>query len=532
MAALNFPPSPSTNQIYSANGKSWRFDGTSWKTFYILNVQGGGTGNTFYNLGDILVGAGTSLYPLPIGSNNYVLTVDNSAAFGVTWRSTAATGITTLNSLTSTSQFFSIGNSGDFPNVSSLGSTHTFNIPIAGTGSTGLVSTEAQSFAGVKTFTNAVSITDNTGSGSYTAGALTVTGGVGIGGTLNVQGDFNVQGTFTTINSTTITVADKNIELGVVASPSDLTAQGGGITLRGATDKSINWYSGVGWSSSESFNLASGNTFKINGTTVLSNNTLGTGVIFSSIQTAGIITSGTWSATAITALYGGTGLVPSFTVGDILYANTTNTWGRLTADSNSGYVLVSAGSGATPTYVAQSTLSVGFASTSSYSYQSGYAITSGLATTATYSHQAGYAITSGLATTATYAHQSGYGITAGLATTATYAHQSGYAITSGFATTATNINVVSASTNTNHQVLFTPASGTASGAAVSIENTFVYNPSTDILSVSGLAVTASTNSTNSSTGALTVAGGVGIGGTVYRRWPLRAADRSRQLCRG
>ena len=162
MAALNFPPSPSTNQIYSANGKSWRFDGASWKTFYILNVQGGGTGNTFYNLGDILVGAGTSLYPLPIGSNNYVLTVDNSAAFGITWRSTAATGITTLNSLTSTSQFFSIGNSGDFPNVSSLGSTHTFNIPIAGTGSTGLVSTLAQTFAGSKTFTSAI-IGDLTG---------------------------------------------------------------------------------------------------------------------------------------------------------------------------------------------------------------------------------------------------------------------------------------------------------------------------------------------------------------------------------
>jgi hypothetical protein len=169
-------------------------------------------------------------------------------------------------------------------------------------------------------------------------------------------------------------------------------------------------------------------------------------------------------------------------------------------------------------------LSVGFASTSSYSYQSGYAITAGLATTAAYSHQAGYAITSGLATTATYAHQSGYGITAGLATTATYAHQSGYAITSGFATTATNINVVSATTNTNHRVLFTPASGTASGAAVSTENTFVYNPFTDILSVSGLAVTGSTVSTSSTTGALVVTGGVGIGGTVYTATDLNVGN--------
>jgi len=184
MAALNFPPSPSTNQIYSANGKSWRFDGTSWKTFYILNVQGGGTGNTSYNLGDILVGAGTSLYPLPVGSNNLVLTADNSAAFGITWRSTASTGITTLNSLTATNQFFSIGYSGDLPSISSSGSTHTFNFPIAGTGATGLVSTLDQSFAGIKTFTNDLVISSSTVSTSDATGALTITGGVGIGGSL------------------------------------------------------------------------------------------------------------------------------------------------------------------------------------------------------------------------------------------------------------------------------------------------------------------------------------------------------------
>jgi hypothetical protein len=280
----------------------------------------------------------------------------------------------------------------------------------------------------------------------------------------------------------------------------------------------------VGWSSSESFNLASGNTFKINGTNVISSSSLGTGVTNSSLTALGTVSTGVWSATAVTALYGGTGLVPSFTVGDILYANTTSTWGRLTANANSGYVLVSAGSGATPTYVAPSTLSVGFASTSTYSYQSGYAITAGSATTAIYSHQSGYAITSGVATTATYAHQSGYGLTAGLATTATYSYQSGYAITSGFATSSANINVVSATTNISHRVLFTPASGTASGAAVSTENTFVYNPSTDILSVSGLAVTASTVSTNSSSGALTVAGGVGIGGTVYTATDLNVGN--------
>jgi hypothetical protein len=487
----------------------------------------GGTGYSIYSTGDLLVGAGATLSKLSVGTNNFILVADSAAPGGIKWANVSGFAITNINGLTASKQDLAFGYSGTVPAFSSSGSTHTLNIPLAGTGSTGLVSTQAQSFAGIKTFTNAVSITDSTGSGSYTAGALVVTGGVGVGGTLNVQGDLNVQGTFTTINSTTITVADKNIELGVVSSPSDLTAQGGGITLRGGTDKSINWYSGVGWSSSESLNLASGNTYKINGGIVLSATSLGTGVTNSNLTAVGTITTGTWSATAITALYGGTGLIPSFTVGDILYANTSSTWGRLTANSNSGYVLTSAGSGATPTYVAPLTLSVGFASTSSYSHQSGYATTAGLATTASYSHQAGYAVTSGLATTATYAHQSGYAITSGsaaTAATATYSYQSGFAITSGFATTATNLNVVSATTNTNHRVLFTPASGTASGAAVSIENTFVYNPSTDILSVSGLAVTGSTVSTGSTTGALVVTGGVGIGGTVYTATDLNVGN--------
>jgi len=64
MAALNFPTSPSTNQIYSANGKSWRFDGTSWKSYYILNVQGGGTGLTNISSGNSFLSsnsAGTAL---------------------------------------------------------------------------------------------------------------------------------------------------------------------------------------------------------------------------------------------------------------------------------------------------------------------------------------------------------------------------------------------------------------------------------------------------------------------------------------
>ena len=288
----------------------------SWAGSIITGLYGG-TGYNSYTKGDILVGAGSTFIKLGVGADNYVLTASSTSSTGLTWLPTAATGITTLNGLSSSFQYFAIGYLGTVPAFSSTGLTHTLNIPLAGTGSTGLVSTQAQSFAGIKTFTNAVSITDATGSGSYNSGALVVSGGVGIGGTLNVQGDLNVQGTFTTINSTTITVADKNIELGVVASPSDLTAQGGGITLRGATDKSINWYSGVGWSSSESWNLAAGNTYKINGTTVLSNSSLGVGITNSNLTAVGTITTGVWAGTTITSYYGGTGY-QTYSTGDLL----------------------------------------------------------------------------------------------------------------------------------------------------------------------------------------------------------------------
>ena len=65
-------------------------------------------------------------------------------------------------------------------------------------------------------------------------------------GNTTIQGDLTVNGTTTTIESTTLSIDDKNIELGTVSTPSDTTADGGGITLKGATDKTINWVQSTG----------------------------------------------------------------------------------------------------------------------------------------------------------------------------------------------------------------------------------------------------------------------------------------------
>ena len=88
---------------------------------------------------------------------------------------------------------------------------------------------------------------------------------------LILSGDLTVNGTTTTINSTTLAVDDKNIVIGDVATPTDTTADGGGITLKGATDKTFNWVDATdSWTSSEHINLASGKDLKVNGTAVIS----------------------------------------------------------------------------------------------------------------------------------------------------------------------------------------------------------------------------------------------------------------------
>ena len=64
MAALNFPTSPTLNQIYTANGKSWKWDGTAWKSFNTLSTSGGGTGLTSIISGNAFLSsnsAGTAL---------------------------------------------------------------------------------------------------------------------------------------------------------------------------------------------------------------------------------------------------------------------------------------------------------------------------------------------------------------------------------------------------------------------------------------------------------------------------------------
>jgi len=93
--------------------------------------------------------------------------------------------------------------------------------------------------------------------------------GSATGVNLTLSGNLVVNGTTTTINTQTLDVEDINITLGKVSTPSDTTANNGGITLKGSSDKTFNWLNATdAWTSSEHIQVASGKTFIGNGSTL------------------------------------------------------------------------------------------------------------------------------------------------------------------------------------------------------------------------------------------------------------------------
>ena len=135
---------------------------------------------------------------------------------------------------------------------------------------------------------NATATTVNFAGAATTLAIGNASGNTSLNGNVTVGGNLTVQGTNTIINANTITVSDKNIELGTIESPTNTTADGGGITLKGTTDKTFTWSnSTAAWTSSEDFNLLTGKVYEINGTTVLSASALGSGITGSSLTSFG-----------------------------------------------------------------------------------------------------------------------------------------------------------------------------------------------------------------------------------------------------
>ena len=155
---------------------------------------------------------------------------------------------------------------------------------------------------------------------THTSGTYESNGDVTIGGNLNING------TTTTIDTANLLVEDKNIIIGDVTSPTDVTADGGGITLKGATDKTITWVNSTNaWTSNQMFaatnlSLTSLSNYSSEATAlVIQNNNVGTRELgtaaFSAtsafapaagstgIVSLGTVVQGSWNAGVISSTY-------------------------------------------------------------------------------------------------------------------------------------------------------------------------------------------------------------------------------------
>ncbi len=440
----------------------------------------------------------------------------------------SGSGISNLNGLTATTQTFATGTSGSDFNISSSSSTHTFNIPYAGAASTGLITTQTQTIAGAKTFSGQTSITDSTAATSTTTGALIINGGVGIAGSI-WSGQHIVTNTTTSSSTSTgamLVFGGLGVSGQINAASMQLTGnaiisgnlQFNGVgTFGNATTDTINslarYISDILPSVDNSYDLGNNSlgwrNFRVSGV-----GTVG-GLTFS----GGVVTTGTWSGTAISVLYGGTGQV-TLSSNSVLLGNGTS--GILTTSGSSGQVLVWQASGA-PTFVSLSgdvTISAaGVAAIAANSVVLGTDTTGQYASTISIS---GSGIT---ATAAAGDDGTAYTIysSATSANTASaivlrdgsnnFAAGTITANLTGTATTATLISVSNAATNSTHYITFSP-SATGSGLATSSDTDLTYNPSTNVLTAGTFSGAHTGNLTGNVTGTASIASSAAAVNTV------------------
>ena len=108
---------------------------------------------------------------------------------------------------------------------------------------------------------------------------------------LNIDGNVVISGSTTSIDVATVTVDDKHIELNAIISPDDSNASGGGIIIKGTTDKVFSWINLTNsWTSDRDFNIT-GTDYKIDNVSVINATTLGSSVVNSALTSVGTLGS-------------------------------------------------------------------------------------------------------------------------------------------------------------------------------------------------------------------------------------------------
>ena len=265
-------------------------------------VLGGGQGATFAAVnvtGIATLGFVDSTQLKVSGVSTFTGTVDINGAIDADGGANIAGGETTLSSATvsdlTDNRVVIAGTGGALEDSGNL----TFNGSQLGiTGTVNASSTVTASAFHTGAEGSAIRVTSDTISGPAT---ITLDpAGVGDNtGKVVIAGDFQVDGTTTTVNSTTMTVDDKNLELGTGAA-NDAAANGGGITIvSGEGNKTFNFEAtGDNLGSSENLNIASGKVYKVNNVETLSATTLGANVVNSSLTNVGTLTGLSVNGTA------------------------------------------------------------------------------------------------------------------------------------------------------------------------------------------------------------------------------------------